>query len=320
MNIRLLIAPQTSPRVMATTGFVMYRPRETSAAPNYNIVDSEAFSGSPFKGDSYNSTTDASGTIGFEVTVETLKDLLPATAYNLTGATDGNTLAGYTFNEAAVIDPGGAFNKYFTIIEQNLEDNEERIIVGAQFNTVELNVTKSQYVQMNCDIIGFSMDYKDTLGGYTFTVVPDYDKPVTCVTSELYVDSNKLSLDTSSAILNITNNLENGFGLGTDEATARKRTDKISATLDTAYAKYLKDEFKTAWDSLKNSTTVPAAIVMQNGKASGSDVAVLFTHRMKVLNPEFGDKAGAGSLSIQYDVLNDVTKNTPMTFEFGKVD
>lgn len=318
MNLRILIGVQTDERTIATA-FKQYRARESSLAPNFNKVDSEAFSGSAYKGDSYVSTADANGTVGFEVTRETLEDLLPAAGYVLTG-TPTMIRPGFTFTDEAVATPSGKIEKFYTIIEQNLEDDEERIIIGAQFSNVDIDVTKSQYVLMNCDVLGYTVDYKDAITHTTFTTISDFNNPVTCVTSNLVLNSNEVSLDTQSAVLSINNNLENRFGLSTRDATRRVRNGFIEATLTVTASAYLKPQFKEAWEAMMDGSSLPSIILLQDGYDSGDNVCAIFVHNMKVNSPEMTDKNASGGLNIEYDVLNDITKNTPMSFAFGTID
>lgn len=318
MNLRILIGEQINERTIATV-FKQYRARESSLAPNFNQVDSEAFSGSAYKGDSYVSTADANGTVGFEITKETLKDLLPAAGYVLTG-TPAMIRPGFTFTDEAVATPSGRIEKFYTIIEQNLEDDEERIIIGAQFSNLDIDVTKSQYALMNCDVLGYTMMYVNTINHTTFTTISDFNNPVTCVTANLILNNNEISLDTQSAILSINNNLENRFGLSTRDATKRVRNGFIEATLTVTATAYLKPQFEEAWNAMMDGTTLPSIILLQDGYDSGDNVCALFIHNMKVISPEMTDKNAGGGLNIEYDVLNDITKNTPMSFAFGTID
>ena len=318
MNLRILIGKQINERTIATT-FKQYRARESSLAPNFNRVDSEAFSGSAYKGDSYVSTTDASGTIGFELTKETLEDLLPAGGYELTGSPT-MTRTGFTFTDEAVATSSGKIEEFYTIIEQNLEDDEERIIIGAQFSNMDIDVTKSQYALMNCDVLGYTMTYIDTINHTTFTTISDFNSPITCTTANLILNNNEISLDTQSAVLSVNNNLENRFGLSSRDATKRVRNGFIEATLTVTASAYLKPQFKEAWDAMLDGTSLPAILLLQDGYDSGDNVCALFIHNMKVNSPEMTDKSASGGLNIEYDVLNDIVVGTPMSFAFGTID
>jgi len=317
MNLRVIIGQQSAIDVIATT-FKQYNVSDVSMNPNFNKVTSQVFNGSPFPNDSYVSRADAVGSLTFELTLQTLIDLFPAMGYSDKGSTT-ETVSGLTISDEYILNASGFPDAFFTVILQNMQDDEERIILNAKFNTTNIAVVKDAYVNMTCDILGKSMSYSNTITHTTFTQVADWNSPLTCVVADFYMGSTKLSDLTQSVTLNINNNLENRFGLGSNEATRTVRNGFIESTLDIEFNSYDKTQFIAAWNALNAGTDLSALIQLQESYTAGSDAVAIMIHRAGVDSAEMGDLQGSGSLTETLTVYNDPTRSTPITFAFGTI-
>lgn len=320
MNLEIGIGIQTVDKNTPATSFTKLRCTDSTLSPDFNRVDSAAFSSSGYLPDSYISTAAATGTLTFELTPETLKLLLPAMGYKMRGSSV-ETLAGLTFTDEGIANGVGKPTEYYTILELNHEDDEERTIVGAQFSNVVFDVTKSQYVTMQVDVLGWYVDYQNAITTPAITVIADYNKPLTCVNAFFVLNGDDVSRDTASSTLTINNNLENRFGLGTRDATNRVRSGYIEAILANSLSAYKKDEFERSWNALmKDDDSLHSILKLTTGQDSGEAAIGIFMHRMKVNSTEMTNKSAEGGLDEEFNVLNDEARKTPITFAFGTVD
>lgn len=317
MNLRVLIGEQTDANTMATT-FKQYRVSSSDAQPDFGTTYSEAYSGSPYRDQSFVATAGATQSLEFEVTVETLKDLLPCFGYTVASGTP--TCTGMTATDEGKVNASGKIEKYYTVIEQNLEDNEERITTGVQFNTVTIDVSQGAYCKMTVDAIGYAFQYLDTLSHTTFTQVSDFDKPLTSVESNFYFDGTEVSLQTSSVSIEINNNLEAQYGLSSRNATKITRNGYIEATCNYTLTGYDKQAFKKGINALMNTTKLKGEIRMAESYTSGDPAVAILLHKLAPSEVNMTDKNDNGGLEESLEILNDTTTNTPMTFCFGTMD
>lgn len=317
MNLKLLVGEQLDEKTMATSFIAYQNATEINLTPNFGKTDSEAFTGSAYKGKSFVSTAGATGNIAFELTVETLKNLLPAFGYTVTTVTDTET--GATITDIAKANTSGKIEKFYTLIEQNLEDNEERIMTGCQLNNVSIEVAQGAYCKLTADVVGYAYEYKDTII-HTGTPISDIDNLLTCITSNLVMGTTDVSAETQSASISINNNLEQKYGLGSRDATKITRNGFIESTATITLNAYNKAKFKEGIEALMANDKVSLTVKMAESYDSGAGVIFIKIPNMNVTSVEMTDKNAGGGMTQEMDIAYDITEGTPMSYLFGILD
>lgn len=317
--IKLLIGVQDNAKTKANI-LKAYSATEVDLKPDFNKVQSEAFTDSAYREKGYVSEKKANGSFTLEVTPETLKDLLPAFGYTLESVSlpgAGITFEGVSkITHKGIANNGGKIEKYFTIVEQDLEHEEENIITGAQFNSVELNFSKGSYVTMKVDVIGYKFEYKNSKSE-TGENVSDIDNVITCNGIHLSLDGKDISANAQSIVVNINNNLEARFGLGSPDATNIKRTNFIEAKASLTFVGYEKEKYKTAYERLINGETGKADIKLLGTEKTAFGVQL---HKIGVSDVQKTDKKSGAGMTQELEIFNDRSKSTPITFVFGTVN
>ena len=317
MNLKLLVGKQIDEKTIATSFTAYQNATEINLSPNFGKTDSEAFTGSAYKGKSFVSTAGATGSIAFELTIETLKNLLPAFGYTVTTGTD--TITGATITDIAKANTSGKIEEYYTLIEQNLEDNEERIITGCQLNNVSIEVAQGAYCKLTADVVGYAYEYKDSIT-HTGTPISDIDNLLTCVTSNLEMGSTDVSAETQSVSISINNNLEQKYGLGNRAATKITRNGFIESTATITLNAYNKAKFKEGIEALMANDKVSLMVKMAESYDSGAGAVYIRIPNMNVTNVEMTDKNAGGGMTQEMDIAYDITEGTPMSYLFGTLD
>lgn len=317
MNIKLLVGQQTDEKTMATSFVAYQNATEINLAPNFGKTDSEAFTGSAYKGKSFVSTAGATGSIAFELTIETLKNLLPAFGYTVATGTD--TVTGATITDIAKANTSGKIEKFYTLIEQNLEDNEERIMTGCQLNNVTIEMAQGAYCKLTADVVGYAFEYKDSIT-HSGTPISDIDNVLTCVTSNLEMGSTDVSAETQSVSISINNNLEQKYGLGSRNATKITRNGFIESSATITLNAYNKAKFKEGIEALMANKKVSLTAKMAESYDSGSNIVYIKIPNMNVSNVEMTDKNAGGGMTQEMDIAYDIAAGTPMSYLFGTLD
>ncbi|CAL7907671.1 phage tail tube protein [Fusobacterium necrophorum] len=317
MNLKIGVGVQENSDKKATK-ITQLRVTESDLKPLRNIVDSDEFNGSPWKGDSFLASESASGSITCHLTVETLKLLLPGFGFDVTEVslpdTTGISEPKVTLTNLGKYTASGKIEKFFTIVEQNLEDQEERALIGCQFGNVTIEASQGAYVTMTLEVIGFSYGYKqDSLS--EVELLEDYSNRLTCVDATFHM-SKDLSANTQSINVSINQNLEAKFGLGSTKATRITRNGKIEAKCSLTFNAYDKALYKKAYDNLLSGETAEAVIKM---KTKDKKYIGIYLHKLGTTNVEMTDKKGGGGLSQELDIQYDQSKKTPITFAIGTV-
>lgn len=317
MNIKLLIGEQTNEHTIATSFIAYQNATEINLTPNFGKTDSEAFTGSAYKGKSFVSTAGATGNVAFELTVETLKNLLPAFGYTLAAGSDPVT--GATITDIAKANTSGKIEKFYTLIEQNLEDGEERILTGCQLNNVTLDISQGAYCKLTADVVGYAYEYKDSII-HSGTALSDIDNLLTCVTSNLEMGSTDVSAETQSVSISINNNLEQKYGLGSRDATKITRNGFIESTATITLNAYNKAKFKEGIEALMANDKVSLMVKMAESYDSGAGAVYIRIPNMNVTSVEMTDKNSGGGMTQEMDIAYDITAGTPMSYLFGTLD
>ena len=317
MNIKLLIGEQLDEKTMATSFIAYQNATEINLAPNFGKTDSEAFTGSAYKGKSFVSTAGATGNIAFELTVETIKNLLPALGYTVATGTD--TVTGVTITDIGKANESGKIEKFYTLIEQNLEDKEERIMTGCQLNNVTLDISQGAYCKLTADVVGYAFEYKDTLI-HSGTAISDIENLLTCVTSNLTMGTTDVSAETQSVSIAINNNLEQKYGLGSRDATKITRNGFIESTATITLNAYNKAKFKEGIEALMANDKVSLLVKMAENYDSGANIVYIKIPNMNVTSVEMTDKNAGGGMTQEMDIAYDITAGTPMSYLFGTLD
>jgi len=317
LNIKLLIGEQLDEKTMATSFIAYQNATEINLAPNFGKTDSEAFTGSAYKGKSFVSTAGATGNIAFELTVETIKNLLPALGYTVATGTD--TVTGVTITDIGKANESGKIEKFYTLIEQNLEDKEERIMTGCQLNNVTLDISQGAYCKLTADVVGYAFEYKDTLI-HSGTAISDIENLLTCVTSNLTMGTTDVSAETQSVSIAINNNLEQKYGLGSRDATKITRNGFIESTATITLNAYNKAKFKEGIEALMANDKVSLLVKMAENYDSGANIVYIKIPNMNVTSVEMTDKNAGGGMTQEMDIAYDITAGTPMSYLFGTLD
>ena len=314
MNLKIGVAAQES-KGKAATEFTQLRVIESDLKPLYNKVESDDFNGSPYSSDSFVATEAASGSITCHLTLKTLELLAEGFGYKFSEGTGEitETEPKVTVEKVAKAIESGKIEKFFTIIEQNLEDQEERTLVDCQFGNVSLEVAQGAYVVMTLEVVGFEYKYEQK-NSSNIKALEDYDNRLTCIDATFHMDKD-LSANTQSVNISINQNLEIKYGLGSRKGTEVRRNGKIEAKCSLTFNAYDKTLYKTAYDNLLSGKTAEAAIKMvtKDKKYVG-----VYLHGLGTSNVEMTDKKGTGGLSQELDIQYDQTKKTPITFAIGK--
>lgn len=319
--IKLLIGVQDDAKTKAKT-LKAYSATEVDLNPDFNRVQSEAFTDSAYREKGYVSERKASGSFTLEVTPETLKDLLPAFGYTLSDVPGTPPSENITFEGIKKIthkgtaNEGGKINKFFTIVEQDLEFQEENIITGAQFNSVELNFSKGSYVTMKVDVIGYKFEYKNSKSE-TGENVSDIDNVITCNGIHLSLDDEDISANAQSIVVTISNNLEARFGLGSPDATEIRRTNFIEAKANLTFVGYEKEKYELAYERLINGDVGSAEIKLLG---TGETAFGVQLHKIGVSSVQKTDKKSGAGMTQELEIFNDREEKTPITFVFGTAD
>lgn len=314
MNLKLLIGEQLNEKTMATSFTAYQNATEINLTPNFGKTDSEAFTGSAYKGKSFVSTAGATGNVSFELTLETLKNLLPAFGYTVAVGTDPITEA--TITDIAKANTSGKIERYYTLIEQNLEDNEERILTGCQLNNVTLDISQGAYCKLTADVVGYAYEYKDSIT-HTGTPITDIDDLLTCITSNIEMGSTDVSAETQSVSIAINNNLEQKYGLGNRNATKITRNGFIESNATVTLNAYNKAKFKEGIEALMANDKVSLTIKMAENFNTGAGIVFIKIPNMNVTSVEMTDKNAGGGMTQNMDISYDITAGTPMSYLFG---
>lgn len=314
MNIKLLIGKQTNETTIASSFVAYQNATEINLAPNFGKTDSEAFTGSAYKGKSFVSTAGATGNIAFELTVETLKNLLPAFGYTISPGAP--SVDGATITNVAKANTSGKIEEYYTLIEQNLEDNEERIITGCQLNNVSIEIAQGAYCKLTADVVGYAYEYKDSIT-HSGTPISDIDKVLTCVTSNLEIEDVDVSAETQSVSISINNNLEQKYGLGSRNATKITRNGFIESNAVVTLNAYNKEKFKEGIEALMANSKLSLTVKMAESYSSGANIVYIKVPNMIVSNVEMTDKNAGGGMTQEMDIAYDIGEATPMSYLFG---
>lgn len=317
MNIKLLIGEQTDEKTMATSFIAYQNATEINLTPNFGKTDSEAFTGSAYKGKSFVSTAGATGNVAFELTVETIKNLLPALGYAVATGTD--TVTGVTITDVGKANTSGKIEKFYTLIEQNLEDNEERIMTGCQLNNVTIETAQGAYCKLTADVVGYAFEYKDSIT-HSGTAISDIENLLTCVTSNLIMGTTDVSAETQSVSISINNNLEQKYGLGSRDATKITRNGFIESTATITLNAYNKAKFKEGIEALMDNDKVSLLVKMAESYNSGANIVYIKIPNMNVTNVEMTDKNAGGGMTQEMDIAYDIAAGTPMSYLFGTLD
>lgn len=312
MNLKIGIGVQADAKTKATV-ITQLRTTESNLKPLFNKVESEDHNGSAYKTDSFVATESASGNISIHLTVETLKLLFEGFGYRVSNGANGITEPKTTIIEIAKAVQSGKIEKFFTIVEQNLEDNEERILIGCQINNITFDATQGAYVKVDLEVIGYEHKYVDS----SMTIIKpltDYDKRLTCVDTTLKLAENDISANTQGINVSLNNNLEAKYGLGSRSATRIVRNGKIEAKASLTLNAYDKAIYKKAYENLISGDTAEAVIKMVT---KDKKVALIYLHKLGTSDVEMTDKNGGGGLSQELDIQYDMTKQTPITFALG---
>lgn len=315
MNLKIGIGAQADEKTKATT-ITQLRATESNLKPTFNKVDSEDFNGSAYKGDSVVVTESASGNITCHLTPETLKLLFDGFGYKLATGNAGITDPKLTVTDFARATETGKVEKYFTIVEQNLEDGEERVLIGCQINNITFNISQGAYITVNLEVIGYEHKYED---GSLTTIKPlkDYDKRLTCIDATLKLATSDVSANTQSIEITLNNNLEAKYGLGSRAATRIVRNGKIEANANLTFNAYDKAIYKKAYENLLSGDTAEAVINMQT---KDKKYIGIYLHKLGTSNVEFTDKNASGGLTQELNIQYDPTNKTPITFALGTVN
>lgn len=311
MNLKIGVGVQTQ-KDKAATAITQLRVVESDLKPLFDSVEAEDFNGSAYKGDSFVATESATGSITCHITPETLKLLLDGFGYKLASGTGSITENKITINNFAKANESGKIEKFFTIVEQNLEDGEERTLIGCQFNNVTFDITQGAYATMTLEVLGFEFGYKQ--GALSpITPLADYDQRLTCIDTTLHMGKD-LSSNTQSVSVALNQNLEMKYGLGSRKGTRIVRNGKIEATCSLTFNAYDKELYKKGYDNLIEGNTADMAIKMTT---KDKKFVGMYLHRLGTKNVEMTDKKGGGGLTQELDIQYDQVKGTPITFAFG---
>lgn len=314
MNLKIGIGVQTDAKTKASV-ITQLRATESNLKPLFNKIDSEDYNGSVYKGDSAVVGESASGNISIHLTPETLKLLFEGFGYRVASGANGVVEAGTTITEVAKAIQSGKIEKFFTIVEQNLEDGEERVLIGCQINNITFDASQGAFVKVDLEVIGYEHQYVDTSMS-TIKPLTDYDKRLTCVDSTLKLADSDISANTQGINVSLNNNLEAKYGLGSRSATRIVRNGKIEAKANLTLNAYDKAIYKKAYQNLISGDTAEAVIKMVT---KDKKVILMYLHKLGTSNVEMTDKNSSGGLTQELDIQYDVAKQTPITFAIGNI-